>query len=47
MEDYASALTHSGFAIEAIREPKPNPSMSGYERWTRVPLFMNVRAVKR
>lgn len=47
LEDYASTLAHSGFAIEAIREPKPDPAMSGYERWTRVPLFMNVRAVKR
>jgi ubiquinone/menaquinone biosynthesis C-methylase UbiE len=47
LEDYASTLAHSGFAIEAIREPKPHPSASRYERWTRVPLFMNFRAVKR
>jgi SAM-dependent methyltransferase len=47
LEDYASTLAHSGFTIEAIREPKPDPSAGRYERWTRVPLFMNVRALKR
>lgn len=47
LEDYASTLEHSGFAIEAIREPRPDSSKSRYDRWTRVPLFMNVRAVKR
>jgi ubiquinone/menaquinone biosynthesis C-methylase UbiE len=47
LEDYALALADAGFAIEAIQEPKPDPAAGRYERWTRVPLFMNVRAAKR
>ena len=46
LEDYAFALENAHFAIEAIREPTPSPD-SSYERWSTVPLFMNVRAVKR
>jgi len=46
LEDYASALARAGFLIELIREPTPS-STTRYERWRRVPLFMNVRAVKR
>jgi SAM-dependent methyltransferase len=45
LEDYALALNDAGFAIEVIREPKPT-SASRYERWSELPLFMNVRAVK-
>jgi hypothetical protein len=45
LEDYAVALHESGFAIEVIREPTPT-SDSRYERWSRLPLFMNIRAVK-
>lgn len=46
LEDYAVALEDAGFAIETIREPKP-ASDSRYLPWRKVPLFMNVRAVKR
>jgi ubiquinone/menaquinone biosynthesis C-methylase UbiE len=46
LEDYALALHDAGFAIEIIREPTPT-SDSRYQRWSRMPLFMNVRAVKR
>lgn len=46
LEDYAVALEDAGFAIETIREPKP-ASDSRYLQWRKVPLFMNVRAVKR
>jgi ubiquinone/menaquinone biosynthesis C-methylase UbiE len=46
LEDYALALGDAGFTIEAIREPTPT-SDSRYQRWKVLPLFMNVRAVKR
>ena len=46
LEDYASALTAAGFAIDMIREPTPMPTATRHHRWTRIPLFMNVRAVK-
>jgi hypothetical protein len=46
LEHYASALARCGFAIEAIREPKPDPSGTRYQRWARIPLFMTFRAVK-
>ncbi len=46
LEDYALALGDAGFAIEVIREPTPTTD-SRYQRWADLPLFMNVRAVKR
>jgi SAM-dependent methyltransferase len=46
LEDYALALNDAGFAIEVIREPTPTPD-SRYRRWSELPLFMNVRAVRR
>jgi ubiquinone/menaquinone biosynthesis C-methylase UbiE len=46
LEDYSVALHDAGFAIEVIREPKPTPD-TRYRRWSEVPLFMNLRAIKR
>lgn len=46
LEDYAVALHDAGFAIQIIREPTP-ASDSRYQRWSKLPLFMNVRAVRR
>jgi SAM-dependent methyltransferase len=46
LEDYALALHDAGLAIEVILEPRPSED-SPYERWTRLPMFMDVRAVKR
>lgn len=46
LEDYAVALEDGGFAIETIREPKPARD-TRYRQWRALPLFMNVRAVKR
>ncbi|HUF33937.1 MAG TPA: class I SAM-dependent methyltransferase [Acidimicrobiales bacterium] len=46
LEDYAVALEDAGFAIEAIREPKPVGD-DRYQQWGDLPLFMNVRAVRR
>lgn len=47
LQDYVSALTEFGLVIEAIREPTPAPVDGRYQRFNRVPLFLNVRAVKR
>lgn len=46
LEQYALALDEAGFAIEVIRETT-SISTSRYNRWSTLPLFMNVRAVKR
>jgi len=43
LEDYARALAAAGFRIEALREPRHPDS----EKWSRLPLFLHVRAVKR
>ena len=45
LEDYALALNDAGLAIEVIREPRPTADPR-YLRWSELPLFMNVRAVK-
>jgi ubiquinone/menaquinone biosynthesis C-methylase UbiE len=42
LETYARALEDAGLAIEALREPAHPES----PRWSRVPLFLHVRAVK-
>jgi SAM-dependent methyltransferase len=45
LESYARALEAAGFLIEAIREPPaPRP---GKRRWTRLPMFLMLRAIKR
>jgi hypothetical protein len=46
LEDYSLALHDAGMTIEVIREPTPTPD-TRYRRWSEVPLFMNIRAVKR
>ena len=46
IEHYSRALEDAGLRIEAIREPRPVRGPERYERWKRVPLFLNVRAVK-
>jgi SAM-dependent methyltransferase len=42
LESYSRALEAAGLLVEAMREP-PHPSNA---RWSRVPLFLHVRAVK-
>jgi SAM-dependent methyltransferase len=50
LETYVSGLRRSGFAIAALREPTPDPRAvvrdASEERWTRVPLFLFLLAVK-
>jgi SAM-dependent methyltransferase len=44
LESYSRALEDAGFAIEAIREVgDPDPS----DKWSRMPLFLDLRAVRR
>jgi ubiquinone/menaquinone biosynthesis C-methylase UbiE len=49
LQDYSRALEDAGFLIEAIREI-PNtedpPELEAQLRWRRIPLFLDVRAVK-
>ena len=46
VEDYAKALEAAGLVIEAMREPTPIGGRPEYERWRRLPMFLQLRAVK-
>lgn len=46
LEDYAKALEAAGLVIEAIREPTPAGGGPEYGRWKRLPMFLQIRAVK-
>jgi SAM-dependent methyltransferase len=44
LETYSRALEHAGFAIEALREVgDPDPA----DKWSKLPLFLDLRAVLR
>jgi SAM-dependent methyltransferase len=51
LEEYARALEDAGFVIERLREPSASDDASAlrlaYRRWQRVPMFLQLRAVKR
>jgi SAM-dependent methyltransferase len=51
LEDYARALEAADFVIERLREPAAGDQAiahrSSYRRWQRVPMFLQLRAVKR
>ena len=51
LEDYVRALEGAGFAIERLREPPASDEAtthrSPYRRWQRIPMFLQLRAVKR
>jgi SAM-dependent methyltransferase len=44
LEDYARALEAAGFAIEALREPRPDPAERPYDDEQRIPQFLMFRA---
>ncbi len=49
LHEYAGALTHAGLLIEELREPALPAAAFVSERsprWTRIPLFLHLRAVK-
>jgi SAM-dependent methyltransferase len=46
LEDYAKAFEAAGLVIETIREPTPAGTRPEYERWRRVPMFLQLRAMK-
>jgi SAM-dependent methyltransferase len=46
LEDYLMAFSDAGFTVEAIREPQPRGTSARYDRWRRIPMFLNVRMVK-
>jgi hypothetical protein len=51
LEDYGRALEAAGFVIERFREPAASEQavgrQPGYRRWQRLPLFLQLRALKR
>jgi SAM-dependent methyltransferase len=51
LEDYSRALEAGGFVVERVREPAATEAavqkQPGYRRWQRLPLFLQLRAVKR
>jgi SAM-dependent methyltransferase len=51
LEDYVRALEAAGFVVERLREPAASAEAithrSAYWRWGRVPMFLQLRAVKR
>lgn len=51
LEDYARALEDGGLMIEMIREPSASEAAArqypNYRRWQRLPMFLQLRAVKR
>jgi SAM-dependent methyltransferase len=51
LEDYAHALEDAGLLIEMLREPSVSEAAArqhpSYRRWQRLPMFLQLRAVKR
>ena len=47
LESYARALEAAGLLIEAVREPPAPAGARGEQRWTRLPMFLLLRALKR
>jgi SAM-dependent methyltransferase len=47
IEAYARALEDAGFVVDAIREPRHHGGDGKDLRWSRVPLFLHIRAVRR
>jgi SAM-dependent methyltransferase len=49
-QDYAEALERAGLLIETIREPPAPPAAveqrPAYQRWQRIPIFLQFRALK-
>lgn len=46
LEDYAKALEAAGLHVARLREPVPASTVGEYAAWTRVPMFLHLRAVK-
>jgi ubiquinone/menaquinone biosynthesis C-methylase UbiE len=46
LEEYVLALERAGFLIETMREPVREGTADHLRRWTRVPLFLHIRAVR-
>jgi SAM-dependent methyltransferase len=51
LEDYARALEDAGLLLEMVREPAASEAAvrqhPSYRRWQRLPMFLQLRAVKR
>jgi hypothetical protein len=51
LEDYARALEDAGLLLEMVREPSVSEAAvsqhPSWRRWRRLPMFLQLRAVKR
>ena len=46
LEDYASAIERAGLLVERLREPLPEAPARHMAQWTRMPMFLHLRARK-
>jgi hypothetical protein len=46
LEAYSPALEAAGLMIELLREPAAPPGAHDWRRWSRVPNFLYLRALK-
>ncbi len=44
--DYARAFSDAGFQMQRMIEPQPSGAPSRYDQWSRVPMFLMIRAIK-
>lgn len=46
LQDYADAIEAAGLHITRLREPAPDGTEDSYALWKRIPMFLQLRAVK-
>ncbi len=46
LQHYVDAVLDAGLVLELLREPMPARAFPGYERWSRIPMFLHLRARK-
>lgn len=46
LQDYADAIEAAGLYITRLREPAPDGADESYVPWKRIPMFLQLRAVK-
>lgn len=46
LQDYTDALKGAGLQVTDLREPRPDGPDGRYEAWRRLPMFLQIRAVK-
>jgi SAM-dependent methyltransferase len=46
LQDYAEAIEATGLQIARLREPAPDGADDSYAPWRRIPMFLQLRAIK-